>query len=190
MRFWKLIVGMAIAAVALAGCLGPGTRVVTSTLRNGTASVGLWHAFGGNNCSWERLSSFSGVPADVIAKNLSHAGPQYVEIKADDVGFKTSGCVPWVQADGALDRKFPATASGQFPGDGEYRVGVEVPAGRYQATQEMGCHWVRESNFADENLGAGGGAIVDSVDVGIVDISATDVGFRSEHCGTWTKVTT
>lgn len=187
MRGWKLIVGTAMAAVTLSGCLFAGTRVVTPTLQNGTASVGLWHAFGGTNCYWERLSGFSG-SGQILANNLSSIGPQYVEIKAGDAGFNTSGCVPWVQADGVFDRKFPATASGQFPGDGEYRVGVEVPAGTYQATQGSGCYWVRESNFADENFGAGGGGIANGLDVGIVTISQTDVGFRSEGCGTWTKI--
>ena len=112
----------------------------------------------------------------------------YVEVKPTDAGFHTEGCLPWVQVDGPFDRKFPINAAAQFPGDGEFRIGVEVPAGTYSASIQNGCFWIRESNFADENFGPGGGGITDGLNSGIVTIAPTDVGFRSEGCGTWTKI--
>jgi hypothetical protein len=157
---------------------------VTPTLQNGSASVGLWHTFGGDGCYWERLRGFSGLIDDIIANNISNVGPRYVEIKAGDAGFRTERCVPWVQADGPLDRKFGVTSSNQFPGDGDYRVGPEVPPGRYQATTPTGCYWARLSGFSGELADV----IANANDQGIVDIAQSDVGFTTDHCGVWTKI--
>ena len=55
-KSWKLIGLVATAGIALAGCLAPGTHVVTPTLKNNTAVAGLWHTFGGNGCYWARLN--------------------------------------------------------------------------------------------------------------------------------------
>src|SRR5438046_2478859 len=42
-RIWA--VGILLGALVLAGCLPEGTYQVTPDLRNGAASVGLWHTF-------------------------------------------------------------------------------------------------------------------------------------------------
>ena len=184
MRAWKLIVGTALAAVALAGCLGPGTHAVTPTLMNNTAKPGLWHTFGGSGCYWERLRGLSGGPADIIANGFSLGGPRYVEVKDADAGFLTERCLPWVQADGPFDHVIGADATSGRWNDGDYRVGTDIMAGTYQAAASPDCYWERLSGFGGEpsdvianDLGTGG----------MVTIAPTDVGFSTNRCGGWTK---
>jgi hypothetical protein len=113
------------------------------------------------------------------------AGPQYVEVKAGDAGFNTSGCIPWVQADGAFDRLFTFDfGTNTFSGEGEYRVGPELPSGRYQASTPASCYWARLSGFGGELSDI----IANANGQGIVDIGPADVGFQTERCGTWTKI--
>jgi len=188
MRRVASVATLVVLAALLTGCLGSGTYQVTPDLHNGTAAVGLWHSFGGTYCYWERLRGFSGEFSDIIENSLTDAGPQYVEIKPEDAGFHTQGCSSWVQAGGPLDKQFPAS-NGQFPGEGEFRVGVEVPPGTYQAQAPTRlCYWVRESNFADEGFSEGGGGIANGLNENIVTIADTDVGFRTQGCGTWVKI--
>jgi hypothetical protein len=183
-RTWKLLAVVAVSVVALAGCLGPGTHVVSSTPDNGAVTPGIWHTFGGT-CYWERLRGFSGSFDDIIANSFTNSGPQYVEIKNGDAGFHSEGCLPWAPIDvGGLDAKFPITAQGQFLGDGEYRVGVEVPAGTYQSTVQQGCYWERLNGFGGEFANI----IANNINAGLVTIGPTDVGFRSQGCGVWTKI--
>jgi len=181
-RIWAAAV--VFGALLLTGCLAEGTYTVTPTLQNGSASVGLWHTFGGDGCYWERLRGFSGALDDIIANDLSAAGPRYVEIKAGDAGFRTSSCLPWVQADGPLDRKFGLTSSNQQFGDGDFRVGSEMPAGRYQASTPADCYWARLSGFGGELADV----VANANGQAIVDIAPSDVGFTSSRCGIWTKI--
>lgn len=180
---WKVIGTVTIAGAMLTGCLTPGDHVVTSTLQNNSATPGLWHTFGGDSCYWERLRGFSGETSDIIANDISDGGPRYVEIKAGDAGFNSSNCVPWVQADGPFDRTLGATAAGQF-GQGDYRVGHDVPAGTYQATDPTDCYWERVTSFGGETSDI----IANGIGGGIVTIAPSDVGFRTSNCGTWTKI--
>jgi hypothetical protein len=70
-------------------------------------------------------------------------------------------------------------------GSGTYRVGVDIPAGRYEAPGGPGCYWERLRGFA--------GTIDDIIanDFGtshvVVDIGAGDVGFHAEDCGTFVQ---
>ena len=185
MRGWKLVVGVAVAAVALAGCYGPGTYQVTPTVQGGTIGVGLWHTFGGDGCYWARLRGFSGSVGDIIANDFSSGGPRYVETKGTDAGFLTEGCLPWVQSGGQFDHLIgPDAVTGRW-NDGDYRVGPEILPGTYQAAAAPGCYWARLSGFSGElsdiianNIGTGG----------IVQVMPGDVGFTTTGCGGWTKI--
>jgi len=183
-RKWALTALLVASAALLAGCLNPGTVPVTPTLQNGTAAPGLWHTFGGTDCSWQRLRGLSGAPGDVIADSVpAPSGPRYVEIEGSDAGFQTQGCLSWVQADGPFDAPVGADANGQF-GDGDYRVGRDIQPGTYESTQEPSCYWARLSGFtgeADDNTQV-------SFGFGHVVITADDVGFSTSGCGIWTKV--
>jgi hypothetical protein len=169
----------AVSAVLLAGCSGPGDHLVGSTLDNSQITPGLWHSRGADGCYWARRDAVG----NIIANSFSVGGPQYVEVKAGDAWFSTSGCF-WVQADGAFDNfKTTLTPAGQFVGDGQFRVGVEIPAGNDIASQPLGCYWARLSSF-DGTLGS----IIQNNFNGAVTIQPGDVEFESEHCGIWTKV--
>jgi hypothetical protein len=170
-----------ITAIVLAGCLGPGTYQVSPTLEGGKAAVGLWHTFGGDGCYWERTSGFGGTIDEIIANNFSGGGPRYVEIKSGDVGFHTSGCLPWVQADGPLD-KHPVL--GASFGDGDYRAGVELAAGTYHASTPGDCYWERVTSFG----GQFSDIVANDFGGGLVTVSPGDYGLSTSGCGTWTLV--
>ncbi|QNG24233.1 hypothetical protein G4H71_15390 [Rhodococcus triatomae] len=83
-----------------------------------------------------------------------------------------------------------AAASPTF-GDGTYLVGTDIAPGQYagsgQVDEHMGCYWERRSgtsgNF-DEILAndyTHSGRVV-------VTILPSDYAFRSEDCGTWTRI--
>jgi hypothetical protein len=179
-RSWKFAGLVAVVGIALAGCLAPGTHTVTPTLKNNTAAPGIWHTFGGNGCYWARLSGLSGAPADIIASAASVSGPRYVEVKSTDAGFTTKSCLPWVQAGGPFDRKIGVSSTGEF-GNGDYRIGPDIAAGAYTASNTAGCYWARLSGFGGQTADI----IASSLGTGTVTIDAGDKGFSTTGCGTW-----
>lgn len=71
--------------------------------------------------------------------------------------------------------------------DGTYRVGTQIKPGLYKATGAgRGCYWERTSGFSggldDINANYFGTANT------YVRILASDVGFKTDECGTWTTV--
>jgi len=69
-------------------------------------------------------------------------------------------------------------------GDGEYRVGSDIAAGTYRASGTGECYWARLKGFSgdlDDILANNAGR------PGIVTIAASDAGFKTEGCGTWSK---
>ena len=79
----------------------------------------------------------------------------------------------------------PTAAGGSF-GDGIRTVGLDVSPGTYRTRQASEfCYWARLSGFS----GNDSDIIADSVDEGgvsVVTIVASDAGFESDGCGTWT----
>jgi hypothetical protein len=83
----------------------------------------------------------------------------------------------------------PAKPQGDTFGDGTWRVGADVKPGTYRANAKTGCYWERQRGF-------GGDPLKDIISNGVsgsdgpvtVTIKKTDVGFRSQLCGTWTKI--
>jgi hypothetical protein len=178
-------------SMALAGCIGPGTHPVTQQVQNGTIGVGLWRSLGGDACYWARLRAFSGQPGDVIADDLSHDGPRYVQVLPTDAGFEQSGCLPFWQEPGAFAR--PLATPGQPFGPGDFKVGYEVTPGVYRspgadpARPKSVCYWARLSGFT----GGLGDVIENKVSTGgeeTVTITAGDTGFTSDNCGVWTRI--
>jgi hypothetical protein len=145
------------------------------TYRIGTGGVqpGTYRAAGSANCTWTRLFAW-GVP-DVLA-NRSGAGPSIVTILPTDGGFQSIGCGTWVSNAPAVP-----TAS---PGPGVWRVGIDIQPGTYQATGVEACYWARLYSFQ------GNSQLESNVVFGSATVSvlATDVGFESNHCGTWTRL--
>lgn len=72
-------------------------------------------------------------------------------------------------------------------GNGTHRVGIDIAAGTYIAPGGNGCYWERQSVFG----GSGSGAIIaNELSRGgqvVVTIEASDKGFKTTSCGTWTK---
>jgi hypothetical protein len=71
-------------------------------------------------------------------------------------------------------------------GPGSYRVGTDIAAGTYRSSAtSTNCYWKRLSNFTgqDDIL-----ANYLSASPTTVTILASDKGFETRNCGTWTKV--
>ncbi|WP_200912967.1 hypothetical protein [Arthrobacter sp. Leaf69] len=151
------------------------------TYRVGTQiKPGLYKATGGSFCYWARLRGFSGSTKD-INKNDIVSGVTYVQIFPGDVGFKSSGCGGWTTV--------PSTGAKatRITKDGTYRVGIDILPGMYKATGTgNSCYWAR--------LGGFGGSFgdINKNDIGpantYVEILPSDVGFRSQRCGGWTRI--
>ncbi len=70
--------------------------------------------------------------------------------------------------------------------DGSYRVGVDIAPGTYRSSgTNTDCYWKRMSNFTgtDDII-----ANYLSNSPTTVTILASDAGFQTRRCGTWTKV--
>jgi len=187
----SILAGVAIvaAAVLLSGCLGAGTYVMGPAPAPGDYQAGLWHSKGGSGCYWARLSGFGGTLDEIIANDFSTGGPRYVQVDPTDAGFETSGCDPWYR-DGFDAEPGPQATPGQPFGPGDYKIGVEVAAGRYQSAgpSDPGglCYWARLRGFH----GTLGDIVTNNIGGGsmVVDISPSDFGFSSDGCQPWVKV--
>ncbi len=153
---------------------GDGTYTVGETVKAGT-----YRATGpGFNCYWERLKGFSGSLDDIIANNNT-GDPSVVTISPSDKGFRTSGCGTWTSDLSQI------TKSKTSFGAGTYIVNTDVEPGTYHAPGSDLCYWARLSGF--------GGTFSEIIANGnptgsvIVTIAASDKGFESARCGTWTK---
>lgn len=69
-------------------------------------------------------------------------------------------------------------------GDGIHIVGTDIQPGTYRAEGTESCYWARLSGFSGDDI------ITNDIGDGtrIVEILATDVGFESSRCGTWSLV--
>ncbi len=153
---------------------GDGTYVVGKTIKAGT-----YRAPGpGASCYWERLKGFSGSYSDVIANNFT-GDPSVVTIASSDKGFRTNGCGTWT-ADLS-----PITKSKTSFGPGTYIVNTDMKPGTYRAAGGKSCYWARLSGFG----GSTSEVIANGLPTGnvIVTIAATNKGFESSGCGSFTK---
>jgi hypothetical protein len=143
--------------------------------RVGTAvQPGTYRTPGGPSCYWARLSGFGST--DYVIENGAGAGPQVATIDPGDLGFQSIGCGTW-----KLNAPAAPTVS---PGDGTWRVGIDIVPGIYEVTvPEAGaCYWARLFGFSGNSIINNG--IVTSGSA-IVTVAPTDVGFRSSRCGNW-----
>ncbi len=80
----------------------------------------------------------------------------------------------------------PAPPRAATFGDGTYQVGVNIGPGTYRTRSNVdGCYWERLSGFSGsvDDIIANDFTNVSA----IVTISASDKGFHTEGCGTWTS---
>ncbi|MEU2234316.1 hypothetical protein [Streptomyces vietnamensis] len=146
---------------------------------------GLYRSTGNKDaeCYWERAKNASGDTDGIIA-NDNVTGTSYVEIKATDKLFKSSGCGTWE----AVDAKATGTPKGAPKGDGGmYKVGVDIAPGTYKSTgnKDAECYWERSKDashstdtiLANDNV----------TGTAIVKVTAKDAYFKSSGCGDWVK---
>ncbi|MBK6770309.1 MAG: hypothetical protein IPG72_15130 [Ardenticatenales bacterium] len=131
------------------------------------------------SCYFVRLSGVSGEFDDIIA-NDNPDGPTIVEILESDEAFKSERCGRWTMDPGTGGEN--ATTFGP----GTYWVGRDIQPGRYRNEGGGACYYVRLANFRGEF-----DAIIANENTegqAIVDIAASDAGFSSQRCGTWSKI--
>jgi hypothetical protein len=161
------------SAPAQAG-IGDGTFKVGTDVQAGTYRTRT----GAPGCYWERLSGFSGATSDIIANDNTDA-PAVVTINKSDAGFSSDSCAPWVTDLSAI------TSSRTTFGDGTYIVKTDLVPGTYKSAGGSGCYWERLSGFGGTDAEILANDNVDGPT--IVTIKATDAGFSSHSCGTWTR---
>lgn len=151
------------------GTFQVGKDIQPGTYRTRTGSPG---------CYWARLSGFGGTTDEIIA-NDNTDGPAVVTISGSDKGFQSQNCSTWTQDLSQI------TQSKTSFSDGTYIVGTDFTPGTYKNTGVQGCYWARLRGF--------GGTTDDIIAnnnedaVAIVTIAASDKGFQSKGCGTWTR---
>jgi hypothetical protein len=156
------------------GSFRDGSHVVGTDIQPGTYRT--WP--GSRGCFWSRLSGFSGEIGDIIA-NGAENGPAVVTIGASDKGFDSKRCGLWVPGLPAITES-PTESFG----DGTYVVATDIASGTWRSDSPSECYWSRLRGF-------GGGIhdiIANGVHKNIVTISATDKGFQSKRCGSWTRM--
>lgn len=147
-----------------------GTDIQPGTYRTQTGSPGCYYA---------RLKGFGGTNDDILANNLTDY-PAIVTILPSDKGFESQNCGTWTK-----DLSQITTSKTTF-GDGMYIVGTDIQPGTYRNTTSSGCYYARLSGFSNTDSDIIANNLTDAS--AIVTISASDKGFESTRCGTWTKL--
>jgi len=150
-----------------------GDHVVGTDIQPGTYRTRI----GSSGCYFARLKGFGGTLDEIIA-NENTSNPVVITIAATDKGFKSSNCATWTQ-----DLSSITTSKTSFE-DGVYIVGTDMEPGTYKNTGGS-CYYARLRGFSEtlddiitnENTST----------PAIVTIAASDKGFKSSGCGTWTK---
>jgi hypothetical protein len=150
-----------------------GSQIVGKDIQPGTYRTRA----GTPNCTWTRRSGISGAPSEVLA-TARPQGAAIVTIKATDKAFESIGCGMWTS-----DLSRITTSPTEPFGDGEYQVGTDVAPGTWKAQNPAGCYWARLKAFTGEPTDV----IANQTDSGIVKIEASDRGFETYGCGSWTK---
>jgi len=134
---------------------------------------------GSSGCYYARLNGFGGGVEEILA-NDNTSDPAIVTIEPTDVGFQSRRCGTWTQD------LSPITTSTTSFEDGAYKVGTDIEPGTYRSSGSSGCYYARLSGFnggleniiANENTDA----------PAVATIAPTDAGFKSNRCGTWTRI--
>jgi hypothetical protein len=153
---------------------GNGTWVVGKDIQAGTYRTRQ----GSPGCYFARLKGFSGTLDDILA-NENMNTPAVITIVPTDKGFQSSRCDRWT-----ADLSAVTTSKTSFP-EGDFIVGTDMVPGTYRNTASSGCYWARLKGFGHtlDDIIAN-----DNTDAqAVVTIAASDKGFESSRCGTWTK---
>jgi hypothetical protein len=108
-------------------------------------------------------------------------------VTASLAGYTTASLPVGVNGNTTLDVRLDPIAARTTFGAGQYRVGSDIPFGRYYSDPVAGCHFQRVRNFNGTPADTIADVVVD-FDAGqwIVDLLSTDAGFTTENnCGFW-----
>ncbi len=155
---------------------GDGTWLVGTDIE-----PGRYRATDGRSCYWERLAGLSGSFSDIIANGNEDGASAVVDVAETDRAFSTERCGRWTQLEAA------ATSAPDAPfADGVWVVGLDIAPGTWRSAGADSCYWERLADFS----GTFDGILANDNVTGpaIVEILPTDVGFRAQRCGEWTKV--
>ena len=185
----------AIVVVGGGGCTAPpGAPLLGNPSVTGTAVVLNW-ATAAAGCEATHFSVHAGSASglsNLAIINLGNTlglaanapvGTYYVRVVARNAsGFSAPSNEIIVIIGGAP----PIPGGGSF-GPGQYRVNVQIAAGRYYSDPSDGCYWERQRGFSGSSAD-----IIANEFIGfdarqtIVDILPSDVGFETTAaCGTW-----
>ncbi len=150
----------------------------SGTLRvNDQIAPGRYSATATSGCYWARLSGTSGQLDDVLSNNNA-TGHVIVDILPTDAAFQSARC-------GRFSIYAPPAAPAAVIKEGDWVVGEEIEPGTYETAATDRCYWARSKDATGDLL-----TIIanDNADgAATVTISAGEM-FRSNRCGTWTKV--
>jgi len=157
-----------------AGTFGEGTK------RVGGAGIapGRYVTTSTGSCYWARLSGFGGSFEEILTNDFnSGRNHLVVDILPSDAGFTSRGCGTWAP--------FLATGPKSIT-NGTWVVGDALLPGIWTSTPTESCYWARLSGFS--------GSFTEIItneftyESSIVEIASTDAGFKTNGCGTWTKI--
>jgi hypothetical protein len=152
-----------------------GTFQVGTDIQPGTYRTQI----GSSGCYFARLKGFGGTTDDILANNLTDY-PAIVTIFPSDKGFISQNCGTWT-----TDLSQITTSKTTFD-DGMYIVGTDIQPGTYKNSGSSGCYYARLHGFSNSTNDIIANNLTDHP--AIVTISASDKGFQSTKCGTWTKL--
>jgi len=126
------------------------------------------------------LKGFGGTLSEIIANEFTN-DLTVVTIKSTDRGFSSSRCATWTNDLSAVT----SSPTGSF-GAGALIVGVDIASGTWRSEGGSSCYWERLSGFGGELSEIVANGFGDAP--AVVTIAASDRGFTSSRCGTWTKL--
>lgn len=180
----KIVSVMAAAALVLTS--GVSGAIAADIKGSGTVKIGskvkpgVYVSANSNKagCYWARLQGFSGSLDDIVASDFG-PGQMIVEIMDTDKGFKSSRCGTWKPL-----KTLKAITT--LKTNGTYQVGTQLMPGTWESNGTGTCYWARLSSFS----GSSDDVIENEFSTGpqIVTIEEGDAGFKTNRCGTWTKV--
>ena len=131
---------------------------------------------GGKTCGYEVVTK---IPSEYQPK-FSGSSRSILDVRSTDVSVISRGCNVW--------QPMLTYTPTRGPGDGDWVVGLEFPAGVYQSA-ERNCIWMRMSGFRSPNGPT-------QLNTNLFDLRSsytyvrvlpTDVGLYSTNCGVWTR---
>lgn len=173
--------------------IGPGTALTVSDETGKLLAKGAIESSYGQSGACTLTFKIYNVPggATFYKVEVSHRGQMsYTEAEAKagiDLSLGNSAPSPTATPTPAPTASVaPAQPATSIPGDGTYRVGVDIQPGVYRSQGAESCYWARlsglsgSSNDIIANNGAAGPQVV--------QIAPSDAAFETRRCATWNLV--